>query len=231
MLHRPESRHRRRESLSAGIPASRAQHTAASTFSTLCAPFSGISATGITGSGLAPSFGCHSTLSPCTNAPCLIGRRGAEPEDLRLALAQRTAFTATICVGASSPFSTRKSPAPCRSVIRAFAAAYASKRPMPIQVVRRDIQHHRNPRMKLLHRLQLKAREPPAPFHAVSGRMLSLRTQLDHRRPDIPAHQRRQPRIRKDLAHQRSRRRLPVRPRNRHDLRPAETGSPAPARQ
>src|SRR5882762_6053122 len=32
------------------------------------------------------------------------------------------------------------------------------KASMPIQVIRRNVQNHRNPRMKLLHRLQLEAR-------------------------------------------------------------------------
>ena len=103
--------------LSAATPPSRAAHTAASTFSTLCAPRSGISATGRIGSAFAPSRGVNSTLSPCTNAPCLIGRRPLNQYTCAFV------FAATICVGLSSAFSTRKSSAVCRAVIRVFIAA------------------------------------------------------------------------------------------------------------
>ena len=55
MLHGLKASHRLARSTSAGTPASRAAHTAASTFSTLCAPFSGMASTGMTGSSVAVS--------------------------------------------------------------------------------------------------------------------------------------------------------------------------------
>ena len=68
------------------MPASRAAQTAASTFSTLCAPFSGISATGSTGSGLPPSLREEEDALAVDERSLLDGAAAAEPEDLRLRL-------------------------------------------------------------------------------------------------------------------------------------------------
>ncbi len=185
---------------------------------------SGISATGSTGSALPPSFASQKTLSPCTNAPCLI---------------RRAALNQKIC--ASPVLRTWRNHLRSlvlriqhQKVVRVLLLGdlrlrrrIAIKGLMPIQVVRRDVQHHRDLRLKLARRLQLKARNLQ---HIPASAVLSA-IKFDHRQSDVPAHQRLALRIFEDLADQRRRRRLPVRSCDRAHLARQETGSPAPARR
>ena len=87
------------------------------------------------------------------------------------------------------------------------------KRPVPVQMIGRHVQHHGNLRTKRLNRLQLKTRN----FQHNHGLPRRPLRQRNRRSTNVPADQRRQSARRQNLARQRRRRSLPVRPSNRHN--------------
>ena len=228
MLHRLEPSAPTLGSVSAATPASRAIATAASTFSTLCAPFSPISAHRHHIASDPPAL----LLDPAHHA--LPHKRTLLDRTTFVPLNQKTFALARLRRHTSAwpgrPRSAPASPRPpgSRVKIRSFRRRIPLKAPMPIQVVGRQVQDRRNLRTKLHRRLQLKARHlqhiPPSP--SVSPAISSITGS-----PMFPPTCVGQPRIGKDLPHQRSRCRLPVRPRNRHDRSLSDTGSPAQALQ
>src|ERR1700728_3799683 len=87
------------------------------------------------------------------------------------------------------------------------------KRPMPIQMVRRNVQYHRDLGSERLNGLQLKARDFQ---HNHALRLRPLR-QRNRRSANVSADECRQPSRSQNLSRERSRRSLPIRTGNRHN--------------
>ena len=107
----------------------------------------------------------------------------------------------------SSALITAQSPASWFSKIRALAAPYAATSRMPIEMVRREVQHHRDPRVERVDLLELKAARLDD-MQRVGGRHRHLRAQ---RRADVAADRHLESRRLEHPPGQRGRRRLAFR--------------------